>query len=434
MRSRRGLLISPPFVVSVLVLAINDHVLKTAWPGFVTGKLSDVAGVVMMALLVTALTGRSAIGFWATAIGFATLKTVPVVGALAVPVLGGSTRTDPTDLIALVVLVPLWRWAGDFSTGRRGRDSAWLLPLQIVAISAAVFATTATSCGDEGVVGLAVSDGIAYATTSDGVYESADGGANWARSTVAYGDERLQRAWPDSLESCIGSDPCFTIVRPRSGQTELIVEELRGGDSRPLLVVSNEQGQALREVVRPTCGGGFGAILAVDRDDGEHVVLTMSEAGVLHHGPGGTWEWVAVGEFGLRSGQVAEEPFGFDARSTVPDDPWAGWPAGVASVFLVLAPVSLLLAIIPITQLAKRHQRNPALGVVACVVVALCLGSAGFVVYAITEGFDNPGGRALAAAWIAAAAIATAVPFIVWHSRPRRPANWRPPDRTNRIG
>ena len=160
----------------------------------------------------------------------------------------------------------------------------------------------------------------------------------------------------------------------------------------------------------------------------------MSEAGVLHHGPGGTWEWVAVGEFGLRSGQVAEEPFGFDARSTVPDDPWAGWPAGVASVFLVLAPVSLLLAIIPITQLAKRHQRNPALGVVACVVVAVCLGSAGFVVYAITEGFDNPGGRALAAAWIAAAAIATVVPFIVWHSRPRRPANWRPPDRTTRIG
>ena len=177
MRSRRGLLISAPFVVSVLVLAINDHVLKTAWPGFVTGKLSDVAGVVMVALLVTALTGRATIGFWATAIGLAALKTVPVVGVLAAPVLGGPTRTDPTDLIALVVLVPLWRWAGDDSTGRRGRDSAWLWPLQIVAISAAVFATTATSCGGEGVLEVIAVDGVVYATTFGGVYESTDGGA-----------------------------------------------------------------------------------------------------------------------------------------------------------------------------------------------------------------------------------------------------------------
>lgn len=434
MRTRHRLLLAAPFVLSVLVLVVNDHVAKATWPGTVTGKVSDFAGVVMMAILLTALSGRRSIGFLVTAVGFTALKLVPAVAAAAEPILGGTTRTDPSDLIALAVLLPLWGWVSDRRPDRERLDSAWLFPLQIVAVSAAVFATTATSCGDEGVLGLAVSDGIAYAATSDGVYESADGGATWARSTVAFGDGRLQRGWPDSLESCIGSDPCFTIVRPRTGQTELIVEERRSGHKRPLLVVSNEQGQALREVVRPTCGGGFGEILAVDRDDGEHVVLTMSEAGVLHHGPGGTWEWVAVGEFGLRSGQVAEEPFGFDARSTVPDDPWAGWPASVATVFLVLAPLAVFLSIIPIYGLAKRQNRNPALAIVICVVVSVVLAMFGFAVWAVTDGFDNPSGRALAAACIAGVAVATVVALLAWHGRPRRPANWTPPDASRRAG
>ncbi|WP_156325293.1 hypothetical protein [Nonomuraea sp. SBT364] len=34
-------------VVAALVLLLNDHLLKHAWPGPVTGKLSDVAGLVV---------------------------------------------------------------------------------------------------------------------------------------------------------------------------------------------------------------------------------------------------------------------------------------------------------------------------------------------------------------------------------------------------
>jgi hypothetical protein len=39
------------FVVGVLLLALNDHVLKAAWPGWWTGKLSDAAGMVFFPLL-----------------------------------------------------------------------------------------------------------------------------------------------------------------------------------------------------------------------------------------------------------------------------------------------------------------------------------------------------------------------------------------------
>lgn len=44
---RYAWLCHPVTVAGVLVLLINDHLLKHTWPGFVTGKLSDVAGLVV---------------------------------------------------------------------------------------------------------------------------------------------------------------------------------------------------------------------------------------------------------------------------------------------------------------------------------------------------------------------------------------------------
>src|SRR5690606_18791254 len=50
----------PVTVASVIVLLLNDHVLKQAWPGFVTGKLSDVAGLVVAPPLAALLLLRRA--------------------------------------------------------------------------------------------------------------------------------------------------------------------------------------------------------------------------------------------------------------------------------------------------------------------------------------------------------------------------------------
>ena len=45
-----------PFVgSSIVVLIVNDHLLKQRWPGLVTGKLSDVAGLVFFPVLLVAL-------------------------------------------------------------------------------------------------------------------------------------------------------------------------------------------------------------------------------------------------------------------------------------------------------------------------------------------------------------------------------------------
>ena len=67
----------PGSVLALVVLVLNDHVLKQAWPGPVTGKLSDVAGLVVAPLLLAgprsarrrtpAAAGRSGLdGRWAS--------------------------------------------------------------------------------------------------------------------------------------------------------------------------------------------------------------------------------------------------------------------------------------------------------------------------------------------------------------------------------
>jgi hypothetical protein len=89
---RWRLLTHPVFTGSVALLAVNDHVLKARWPGLITGKLSDIAGVVMIALACTAITGRATLSIRFTAVAFALLKTWPPVAAWAAPILGGVTR------------------------------------------------------------------------------------------------------------------------------------------------------------------------------------------------------------------------------------------------------------------------------------------------------------------------------------------------------
>ena len=41
------------FVSALLILILNDHVLKQQFPGFITGKLSDIAGMVILPLLLS---------------------------------------------------------------------------------------------------------------------------------------------------------------------------------------------------------------------------------------------------------------------------------------------------------------------------------------------------------------------------------------------
>ena len=48
-------LLHPVPLAAVALLLVNDHVLKSTWPGLVTGKLSDFAGLVFFPVLLQAI-------------------------------------------------------------------------------------------------------------------------------------------------------------------------------------------------------------------------------------------------------------------------------------------------------------------------------------------------------------------------------------------
>jgi hypothetical protein len=167
-------------VASLIVLLLNDHVLKSAWPGAVTGKLSDVAGLVVLplflasvAIIVARLAGRSVSAAgrqsavrWsavAAAIGFALVKTVEpattayehLLGVLQWParalasVASGHPAPGPqpvilvadvTDLLALPVLLLFFLEPRTLRvSGRAGRLGAAAL---LTASSVALVATS----------------------------------------------------------------------------------------------------------------------------------------------------------------------------------------------------------------------------------------------------------------------------------------------------
>lgn len=273
------------FTASTATLLVNDHVLKATWPGPVTGKLSDVAGVAMIAVLLTALLRRPGMAFGLTAVAFVGLKSVPVVAVWAAPVLGGVTRTDPTDLMALAVLAPLWRWVHARQDGTGSDQPDWRIPLRIVLVAAAVFATTATSTDDDdaetGYGSFASSGSEAFVWTGgrDGLYRTRDGGVSWrrirdrtlpARSSLENG----------GLERCI-EGTCWSVEGGRLLRTD-------GAGSPtpvPLPADIDEPTDAWSRLITVTVGGDIA------------VLVWFPSEGVLRLTDGETMTWHPVAEF-----------------------------------------------------------------------------------------------------------------------------------------
>ena len=93
-------LLAPPILLAILVTAVNDHLLKAAFPGFVTGKISDFSGLFFFPFLVTSILGMRHLAAAAvvTAVAFTILK---LTGVRWGPI---RIVADPTDLAALVSL------------------------------------------------------------------------------------------------------------------------------------------------------------------------------------------------------------------------------------------------------------------------------------------------------------------------------------------
>jgi hypothetical protein len=138
-----------PFILSLVILVLNDSWLKQAWPGTVTGKLSDFAGIALITLLLLAAAPKhSRLVCAGIATAFALWKSPlsqPLIDVanLHLPFRIGRV-VDYLDLIALGVL-PLCelvaRNTPRFAIRMRGSRRLLIPPLTL----ATVFAVSATS-------------------------------------------------------------------------------------------------------------------------------------------------------------------------------------------------------------------------------------------------------------------------------------------------
>ncbi|WP_432932755.1 hypothetical protein ACQPZZ_15820 [Microbispora sp. CA-135349] len=256
----------PATLAAIAVLLVNDHLLKRLWPGVVTGKLSDVAGmlvapplVALAAALPSALAAtlavrrpaapapgsasrgaavapgeagrRTALAAIAlTGAVFALVKTTPFGARAAAEAWSLFTPSagvvmDPADLVALPALGLAWlvrlRAVGTAARVRRAVRRARLL----VALPTAVLAVTATAAPfiPPSAVHVEAHDAVIVVYTNgyprSGVATS-DQGRTWHRWTSPPAEKSSRTT------ACVPGEPrrCYRVVPPL-----LLVEQSDNG-------------------------------------------------------------------------------------------------------------------------------------------------------------------------------------------------------------
>jgi hypothetical protein len=112
--ARTSLLLHPFFITSLLVLILNDQYWKAVYGNWLTGKVSDFAGLAVFVLLVSAILPQyRKIIFWGTALLFIWFKSSlsqPFLNLLAASLHVTFYRVvDYSDLIALLILPLAYR-------------------------------------------------------------------------------------------------------------------------------------------------------------------------------------------------------------------------------------------------------------------------------------------------------------------------------------
>ncbi len=240
----------PVSLAAVALLVVNDHLLKAAFPGLLTGKLSDVAGLVFAPALLATVAGlglprlpqrTTAIGaLVVSGLGFGWVKAT-VAGAQTASAAWSLLRpstvlADPTDLVALPALgLAWWVW-------RRTRvapvpdelvrlvRSCALVPLALLAIAASSTPVAPAIRADvrvlvwHGQVVVGESTGRAdYTTDLPQHFVGSADGAHWA--ALAGPDDPALRALLGKefvTETCVPALPahCFRVVPGTLGVDE----------------------------------------------------------------------------------------------------------------------------------------------------------------------------------------------------------------------
>jgi hypothetical protein len=418
---RWRLLASPWFTGMVFLLALNDQILKARYPGFVTGKLSDFAGVVVIAMLLgTVLSARSACV--ATAVVFTALKSSHSVALLVAPFLGGITLADRTDLIALSALVPVCRWLvrhGPTSPTTMKLNRMVLLPLVLIATTGTI---TADSCDrDTGIIGFQVGDNSTIEaqrlvtdylpverTVAVGAATSRDG-AVWAPL------ERDREAPPSATlaEQCDPEGTCYRVVK-----NERVEQRTLDSQWSTSFAFSREQRHRMERRRPGACSyvdsDLFQSVAVGRTSTGSSVVLVaMGTQGALVRIDGGEWRRVSV-------------PTSYDTYKPLT----VIWPRWLERLYL--SPL-LLVVVWPVLRRRRRWKGRPRRtsdGYATAWVLAVCLAVFFGLLQASLVGYEIGGPLllVLSGAAFAASVIIGLTPSGARLFRRRRRPPWPAPD------
>lgn len=160
LRSTR-MLLHPLWLGALALLVLNDHALKGSGllPGWLTGKLSDFAGLLVApAVLASLLRVTSRRGFLGAhlviGVVFSAIKLAPeaaraVEGLMALTPLPWRITVDPTDLIALPVLLASYRVLGEaMARPEPARPVAHRLALMAGGLSCVATSYDPPPCGE----------------------------------------------------------------------------------------------------------------------------------------------------------------------------------------------------------------------------------------------------------------------------------------------
>lgn len=235
----------PSTVGATAVLLLNDHVFKQAWPGLVTGKLSDFAGLAMAPAVLGLLSGLfragrigAAAAILLTGAGFAWVK-VSTVGAEAASaawsVVNGPSviLADPTDLVALPALgLAWWAWrrveaAPPLPDGPAHRVRVLLaVPFALMAIAATSPPPRLPSADS---VQLAGENGEQVVIGMDGwrFFSSPSGVGDWTRLPETPPEQRQEHR--PQVEACVPGDAAHCYRVHGGGELDAREATPRGG-------------------------------------------------------------------------------------------------------------------------------------------------------------------------------------------------------------
>lgn len=306
---------------AILLLLLNDQVLKYSYPSWWTGKLSDFAGLFFFPFVVTLIltvllrpfsvserkTGSMAFGL--VAVWFTLMKTAPLFNLstelvwsqlVGYPV---QIVQDPTDLLALLALWPAWRlWQSTLTQPETGHKTPALNWLGLIVLGFSALVGLASSCEeDPRINGVVFSEGAFYVSEgySGGYYARLLAGEEvWEEfipSVSAAVAERLAASRTLPITACLTQQAniCYRV----EGKEQVLASEDGGETWRVEWEIPVGRRQFMARFPQG-CGGyldmGPYDLAVGETDAGHYVVAAMGTEGVLMRQADGSWLQQAV--------------------------------------------------------------------------------------------------------------------------------------------